>query len=79
MSINIKDWYQYMDGSKDAEAIILEVARLSSFDSIAKEINTIQILYDLVRDVWEIAYSYGRHDALAEEGLTLAEIEESGE
>lgn len=79
MAINIENWREYMDGAQDAETIILEVSRLPIFDYLVHEICATQALYDLVRDVWDIAYSHGRHDALAEEGLTLADMEESGE
>lgn len=32
-------------------------------------------LFELIRNVWDIAYSYGVHDAQAEAGLTLEEME----
>lgn len=34
-----------------------------------------QILADLIREVWDAAYNHGYHDAQADEGLTLAEMD----
>lgn len=34
-----------------------------------------QTLFDLIREVWDKAYSYGYHNGQTEAGLTLEEIE----
>lgn len=35
-----------------------------------------QTLFDLIRNVWDIAYSHGYHDAQADDGKPLSKIEE---
>ena len=32
-------------------------------------------LFNFIRHLWDAAYDHGRHDALAENGFTLAEID----
>lgn len=34
-----------------------------------------KLLFDLIREVWDIAYSHGYHDAQADEGMGLSEME----
>ena len=70
---------RYLGDALDADAIVLEVGGLPSFEHLKTEVCTTQALYDLVRDVWDAAYSHGMHDALAGEGLSLVDIVESGE
>ena len=76
---NMKNFRNYLGDAVDADAIILEVEGMPSFNYLAGEVCATQALYDLVRDVWDAAYSHGVHDALAGEGLSLAAIVESGE
>lgn len=33
-------------------------------------------LFDLIRNVWDIAYSYGAHDALADSNVSLMDMED---
>lgn len=70
---------QYLDGAEDSSAIVLEVGRMPLFDYLVHEVCATQALYDFIRDIWDAGYSHGRQDALAEEGVTLEEMEESGE
>ena len=76
---NMENFRNYLDGATDADAIILEVEGMPSFNYLASEVCATQAVYDLVRDIWDAAYAHGMHDALAGEGLPLAAIIESGE
>lgn len=70
---------EYLDGSCDSDAIVLEVSRMPLFNYLVSEVCATQALYDFIRDIWDAGYSHGRQDALVEEGVTLEEMEESGE
>lgn len=78
MASRVERFREYLDGATDADAIALEVGQMPLFDYVASEVCATQAVYDLVRDVWDAAYSHGVHDALADEGITLEEMEESG-
>lgn len=69
---------RHFDGAADAETIALEVGQMPMFEYLVNEVCATQAVYDFIRDIWDVAYSHGMHDALADEGVTLEEMEESG-
>lgn len=74
----MKHWREYLDGSSDSLSLALEAGRLDSFVQTvarAESPHDERMIYDLVRHVWDIAYTYGRYDTLIEEAFTLAEID----
>lgn len=76
--MNIAKWLDY---SADANAIILVLNDSCIFYelySALKQTNNddITMLFDLVCEVLDAAYSYGYHDANTENGLTLEEMED---
>ena len=75
----VKKFHEYLGETADVDAIALEIGGMPLFDYLVGEVCATQALYDFVRDVWDVAYSYGRHDAMADEGLTLEEMIKSGE
>lgn len=76
---SIERFAQYLDDAEDSSAIVLEVGRMPLFNYLVGEVCATQALYGFIRDIWDAGYSHGRQDALAEEGVTLEEIMESGE
>lgn len=44
--------------------------------SIAKVETSRQTLADLIHEIWDIAYNHGEHDALADSGFTLQEMDD---
>lgn len=64
--------YEMMQESDSNDTRILE--RLGVDDLLVQESQ--QTLFDLIRHIWDIAYSHGEHDALAEVGATLKEMED---
>lgn len=88
----MSDFEYYLDGSDDAATIELEIGSLPCFERLwgdaqwndaeagftDEDIYTSsRDLFSLIREVWDIAYSYGEHDALIGEGVSLSEIVES--
>lgn len=76
--MNIVRW---LDHSADANAIALMLNDSYSFYGLYSALeqtnnDNITMLFDLVREVWDAAYSHGYHDANAENGLTLKEMED---
>lgn len=73
--MNVAKW---LDHSADANAIVLMLNDSYSFYGLySRTDETLRgMLFDLVREVWDAAYSHGYHDANAENGLTLAEMED---
>ena len=82
----VEEWEDYLEDAQDATTLLLEITPLNSFRVAFEEVaehaycaNADLYLFDLIRDVWDIAYSHGKHDGMAEEGATLMDIVESGE
>lgn len=76
--MNVAKW---LDHSADANAIALMLNDSYSFYRLYSALeqtnnDNITMLFDLVREVWDAAYSHGYHDANAENGLTLEEMED---
>lgn len=76
--MNIVRW---LDHSADANAIALMLNDSYSFYELYSALeqtnnDNITMLFGLVREVWDAAYSHGYHDANAENGLTLEEMED---
>lgn len=82
----MKDLFKkYLDNSADCDTMYLELADkvkefrddyiwLEGWDASVTTDN--ELLFNLIRTVWDKAYSHGYHDAQAECNLTLEEIEE---
>lgn len=64
--------YEMMQVSDYNDTYILEQFGMDDLEVQESQ----QTLFDLIRHVWDIAYSYGEHDALAEVGATLKEMED---
>ena len=82
----VEEWKDYLGDAQDATTLLLEITPLDSFRIVFEEVaehaycaNADLYLFNFIRDIWDIAYSHGVHDALAGEGLSLADIVESGE
>lgn len=83
MSNSIFDKYL---NSIDASTLEIEIAPLTSFGYILEIVQSSdydagvddaqQTLFNLIRDVWDIAYSYGEHNALADSNVSLADMED---
>lgn len=87
----MKDLFKkYLDNSADCDTIKIELIGCDDFEKTFEGARLAdcywqkpregykykQALFNLIRIVWDKAYSHGYHDAQAECGLTLAEIEE---
>lgn len=72
----------YFDNSPDSDTIMLELSVCDDFISFLSFIAACQVpsltqeLFNIIRYVWDAAYSHGEHDALAEVGATLKEMED---
>lgn len=73
-SYNFEQCFEVMDMVDHQDADTLARNHALSYPFIV-ETNR-QMLFDLIREVWDIAYSHGYHDAQADEGINLTEIEE---
>lgn len=69
---------KYFDYAADAPTFELEITPLDEFQQLLELLDREDYvpLFDLIRNVWDIAYTYGYQDAQADAGLDLSEQED---
>lgn len=75
---------KYLDNANDYDTIILALQD-SDFEYCYDQMHDadyrtgddwhVRTLFNFIRQVWDAAYNHGYHDAQADEGLTLAEMD----